>query len=76
MRMYRYVETLFDSYSNFDEHSEALHYRAPQVLQMAVKAAVNYKDGKTNAWDILDLGCGTGLAGIAFAKIFSNAVML
>jgi len=58
-----YVRTLFDGYaSGFDAAlTEGLNYRAPELLLRAVQAA-----GRTKFGSLLDLGCGTGLAGAAF----------
>lgn len=55
-----YVRELFDSYAGrFDAHlSQALAYRAPQILVDHV--------GARHVPVILDLGCGTGLAGAVF----------
>ena len=59
-----HVRTLFDQYApRFDTALvEALHYRGPELLRRAVDRAA-----PSGLLDILDLGCGTGLAGLAFA---------
>jgi predicted TPR repeat methyltransferase len=58
-----YVQTLFDQYApRFDAALEALAYRGPQLILDAVARA---RPGATFA-AVLDLGCGTGLAGAAF----------
>ena len=56
-----YVKELFDRYaSHFDAHLvDVLHYRTPQLLQDALRAANIAPHG-----DCIDLGCGTGLAGV------------
>lgn len=59
-----YVRALFDGYaSSFDNAvTEGLNYRAPALLARAVEASgVPMTFGS-----VLDLGCGTGLAGAAF----------
>lgn len=58
----QYVEKLFDGYANtFDTHLvQGLKYKMPEELVALLKQAVDLPAG---AWDILDLGCGTGLAG-------------
>jgi len=61
-----YVSSLFDCYAEgFDEHLEALGYCAPQVLRTAVDRSLSERNGL----EILDLGCGTGLAGVAFKPL-------
>ena len=59
-----YVRALFDGYApGFDAAlTEGLGYRAPELLLRALQAAgLHMKFGSA-----LDLGCGTGLAGVAF----------
>ena len=63
-----YVRTLFDQYSErFDGALTAgLDYRGPEILLRAVEA-VCARTGRAMLFaDVLDLGCGTGLAGGAF----------
>ena len=56
-----YVRTLFDQYApRFDRALEDLNYSAPAWLREAIT-----KHG-TRFGSVLDLGCGTGLAGAAF----------
>jgi predicted TPR repeat methyltransferase len=59
-----HVRTLFDQYARrFDTALvDALGYRGPELLRRAVDRTL-----PTGPLDILDLGCGTGLAGAAFA---------
>jgi predicted TPR repeat methyltransferase len=61
--LHGYVRTLFDQYApRFDRALEDLGYRAPALLRDAVIA-----DANGRRFDrMLDLGCGTGLAGAAF----------
>ena len=56
-----YVRALFDEFANtFDHHLvAALGYTTPKDLTNALLAA----DSCTPPWDVLDLGCGTGLVG-------------
>ncbi len=64
-----YVRGLFDQYANrFDAHlTGALHYRAPEILRELV-ARANAARGRREHFSLmLDLGCGTGLAGKSFA---------
>jgi predicted TPR repeat methyltransferase len=63
-----YVRSLFDGYaSDFDRAlTEGLGYRAPELLLRAVEAAgPHMKFGSA-----LDLGCGTGLAGVVFRPFY------
>lgn len=62
----RYVSALFDAFAErFDAQMvKQLSYRGPEEIVALIertRAAVAEK------WDVLDLGCGTGLAGLAIA---------
>ncbi|MBU6443808.1 MAG: methyltransferase domain-containing protein [Alphaproteobacteria bacterium] len=61
----RYVRHLFDQFSiDYDERMIGqLSYRAPATLRELAALVLPGRKGL----DILDLGCGTGLAGVAFA---------
>lgn len=61
-----YVSRTFDVYAdNFDEHlTQVLGYQTPQQLKQALEA---YAPTGEARWDVLDLGCGTGLVGEALA---------
>ena len=58
-----YVRGLFDGYADrFDEHlTSKLNYHVPELLRAAVLSAA-----PARKFDILDLGCGTGLCGVQF----------
>jgi predicted TPR repeat methyltransferase len=60
-----YVAEIFDNYAGRYEQSlvEELGYRVPQQLLSLLTAI----DGDRNYESVLDLGCGTGLAGELFA---------
>jgi predicted TPR repeat methyltransferase len=69
--MHTHVRRLFDQHApRFDESLlQRLDYRAPQLLLEAV-SAVPRSAGLPRFTSMLDLGCGTGLAGAAFrAKV-------
>jgi predicted TPR repeat methyltransferase len=68
----RYVEALFDSYADrFDSHLvKNLRYTIPEEL--AQRIIPRYEPGAK--LDILDLGCGTGLAGAAVASLARRLV--
>lgn len=61
----QYIKNLFDAYAqNFEKHiQESLDYQVPEKL---LAAALNITTLKATHYDILDVGCGTGLAGALF----------
>jgi predicted TPR repeat methyltransferase len=62
-----YVRTLFDQYApRFDQSLARLAYRGPDVLRDAVETACRADGRAMKFGSVLDLGCGTGLAGVAF----------
>jgi predicted TPR repeat methyltransferase len=68
-----YVEQLFDEYAQtFDAHLvETLRYDAPEKLVDLVREASAPAVGQ---WSVLDLGCGTGLSGLAIAPYAKELV--
>lgn len=62
-----YVAGLFDTYAEkFDSHLVGtLKYDIPRELAERLRAQSYMRDG---GWDVLDLGCGTGLAGAAVSS--------
>jgi predicted TPR repeat methyltransferase len=71
-----YVRRLFDQYAaRFDVAlTERLAYRGPAVLRQAVQQAVHAAQRPLRFAAMLDLGCGTGLAGAAFAPLADRLV--
>lgn len=65
----RYVRHLFDQFSaDYDVRMiEQLQYRGPQILRQLADMVMPGREGLR----ILDLGCGTGLAGEAFRPLAS-----
>ncbi|MBU1162598.1 MAG: tetratricopeptide repeat protein [Proteobacteria bacterium] len=62
-----FVRKLFDQYAPFFErHLNALTYQAPENLKAALEKSCNINPFFHNA---IDLGCGTGLSGLAFVCI-------
>ncbi|VVC76785.1 TPR repeat-containing protein YrrB [Aquicella siphonis] len=60
-----YIQSLFDSYADhYDAHiTQTLHYQVPEFMRDRVGV---YYDLSKVKWDVLDLGCGTGLCGALF----------
>ncbi len=68
-----YIEHLFDQYAPYFDHHlvEQLKYQSPQLIYEAVMAVI--KDD-LHLRPILDLGCGTGLAGALFSDLGSPLI--
>lgn len=68
-----YLQHLFDQYAgHFDTHLlQHLNYEVPDLLY---KAVTNYIGSETQDWNILDLGCGTGLCGTKFKKLSKKII--
>ncbi len=71
-----YVRRLFDQYAaRFDVAlTERLAYRGPAALREAVEQALHTARRPLRFDAMLDLGCGTGLAGAAFAPLADRLV--
>jgi predicted TPR repeat methyltransferase len=64
--LHGYVRTLFDQYApRFDRALADLSYTAPVLLRDAIAAACRADARPMRFGAMLDLGCGTGLAGAA-----------
>jgi predicted TPR repeat methyltransferase len=68
-----YVRRLFDQYAGRYDAAliEHLHYRGPALLCDAVKSALEALGRPMRFESLLDLGCGTGLAGQVF-RLFAG----
>jgi predicted TPR repeat methyltransferase len=71
-----YVRRLFDQYAGrYDTAlTEHLHYRGPALLRDAVDATIRAAARPMHFRAMLDLGCGTGLAGAAFRPFVDRLV--
>jgi predicted TPR repeat methyltransferase len=71
-----YLRRLFDQYAGrYDTAlTEHLHYRGPALLLAAVKSALERLGQPMHLESLLDLGCGTGLAGAVFRPFASRLV--
>jgi predicted TPR repeat methyltransferase len=66
-----YVKRLFDQYAGrYDAAlTERLNYRGPAILRDAVAEATGVAGRPLHFAALLDLGCGTGLAAVAFRPL-------
>jgi predicted TPR repeat methyltransferase len=71
-----YVRRLFDQYAARYDGAllEHLAYRAPALLRDAVEHVMNAAGRALRFGAMLDLGCGTGLAGAAFRPLVDRLV--
>ncbi len=71
-----YVRRLFDQYAARYDGAllEHLAYRAPALLREAVEHVMNAAHQPLRFGALLDLGCGTGLAGAAFRPLVDRLV--
>jgi predicted TPR repeat methyltransferase len=71
-----YVRRLFDQYAaRYDAAlTERLAYRGPELLREAVEQTMRAMDRPLRFSSMLDLGCGTGLAGAAFRGVVDHLV--
>jgi predicted TPR repeat methyltransferase len=71
-----YVRRLFDQYAGrYDSAlAEHLHYRGPALLLAAVRSAVERLARPMRFQSLLDLGCGTGLAGAVFRPFAARLI--
>jgi len=69
----QYVEKLFDDYAEkFDTHLlQNLKYETPEKLVALIS---QLEIPLAEKWDVLDLGCGTGLAGVAISPFARQLV--
>jgi predicted TPR repeat methyltransferase len=71
-----YVRHLFDQYAGrYDTAlTEHLRYRGPAVMLDAVQRVLRGLGHPSQFGDVLDLGCGTGLAGEAFRPLAGRLI--
>jgi predicted TPR repeat methyltransferase len=71
-----YVRSLFDEYApTFDTALvKGLGYRGPWLLVEAVTSACRALPNRTSFKRAIDLGCGTGLAAVAFAEMVDQFI--
>ncbi len=71
-----YVKRLFDQYAGrYDAAlTERLNYRGPALLREAIDAAERRSGRPVHFAAILDLGCGTGLAGVTFRPLADRLI--
>ena len=71
-----YLRRLFDQYATRYDNAltEHLHYRGPALLLAAVRAAQQRSAQPMGFASLLDLGCGTGLAGAVFRPFAERLV--
>lgn len=65
----QYIEDVFNNYSSYYEKSlvKKLHYNVPNMLRTFYNDI--FKDDNRRSSAAIDLGCGTGLSGLAFHDI-------
>ncbi len=68
----QYVEIVFDNYADkFDTHlQQVLQYDVPGKLVGLIRQHLP----SAEKWDVLDLGCGTGLVGVEIARFSRQMV--
>ncbi len=70
---HEYVRALFDQYAySYDQHvGKTLEYQVPAMLRQALSSHIATSE---QLWDVLDLGCGTGLSAPYFRDISKKLV--
>lgn len=67
-----YTQHLFDQYAPyFEKHLQYLDYQVPQLLYNALIEEIG---PEKVSWQILDLGCGTGLGGEKFRALAKRLI--
>ncbi|MCL5261552.1 MAG: tetratricopeptide repeat protein [Gammaproteobacteria bacterium] len=66
-----YLQHLFDQYAPYyEKHLSLLQYEAPEALFKAVQSVAS----SPQDWQILDLGCGTGICGVKFKQYVKKLI--
>lgn len=68
----QYVREIFDVYAQrFDQSLARLKYQAPRLVAERVTAELG---GRSEKYDILDIGCGTGLCGPLISDLAKSLI--
>lgn len=66
-----YIQNLFDNYAfHYEEHLALLDYKIPELI---LKTINEITEAGSN-WNVLDLGCGTGLVGEKIRPFAKNLI--
>jgi predicted TPR repeat methyltransferase len=71
-----YLEAVFDGYAErFEAHLIGLGYRVPGLIRTALLAHLPPRPERMPIGPVLDLGCGTGLVGVALSDLPIEALV-
>lgn len=71
-----YIQSVFDGYApRFETSLIALGYRVPGLIRRAVERLLpEVAEGRARLGPVLDIGCGTGLVGVALHDLLGGAL--